>query len=118
MALLEWQPIDLRTDVDDPEYRGDPADLVEAAGLLLELAHRPSWHAQAACRGQGPAVWFPGQGEPVTAGCEVCAGCPVRAECLTAALDVGTKHDYGIWGGTSVRQRRQLRRTAPPQTAA
>jgi len=36
----------------------------------------------------------------------VCTGCPVRAQCLEHAL----AHDerYGVWGGTSERERRRL----------
>ena len=37
-----------------------------------------------------------------------CDPCPVRTECLAYALD--TRQDYGIWGGLSSYQRRQLRR--------
>ncbi|WP_218917325.1 WhiB family transcriptional regulator [Luteipulveratus mongoliensis] len=39
----------------------------------------------------------------------VCAGCPVRAACLTYAQEAG--QEYGIWGGLSEQDRRDLRRT-------
>jgi WhiB family redox-sensing transcriptional regulator len=37
----------------------------------------------------------------------MCRGCPVRRQCLTAALEQG--EEYGVWGGTSGRQRDRLR---------
>lgn len=36
-----------------------------------------------------------------------CAQCPVSRQCITAALERG---EYGIWGGTSERERRKLKR--------
>lgn len=108
MALLErWQPVDLRSPPDEAEYLGDPQQLVDAAGFVAGLLRRPAWHAQAACRGAGPARWFPGQGEPLEAARAICAGCAVQAECSDAAID----ERHGIWAGTSARQRRELRRT-------
>jgi WhiB family redox-sensing transcriptional regulator len=42
----------------------------------------------------------------------ICSGCPVRAECLIDALE--HRHEYGIWGGLTERERRAiLRRHAP-----
>jgi WhiB family transcriptional regulator, redox-sensing transcriptional regulator len=71
---------------------------------------RPAWHADAACRGRGTAVFFPGRGQNTACANAkaVCAGCPVRDECLDAALTHGEL--AGIWGGTSERERRRLRR--------
>jgi WhiB family redox-sensing transcriptional regulator len=71
---------------------------------------RPSWHADAACRGRGTAAFFPGRGQNETCASAkaICAGCPVRAECLDDALAHGEK--VGNWGGTSERERRRLRR--------
>jgi len=69
------------------------------------LSVAPPWHCDAAGRGQGPATWFLGRGEPVDEAVIVCAGCPVREECLDAALEHAGYNDNGIWGGTSRRQR-------------
>lgn len=38
----------------------------------------------------------------------VCADCPVSAACLEYAVD---SEPFGIWGGTSERERRELRKT-------
>jgi WhiB family redox-sensing transcriptional regulator len=37
----------------------------------------------------------------------VCAGCPVREACLEFAL--ANDERWGVWGGTSERQRRAMR---------
>lgn len=38
---------------------------------------------------------------------QLCAGCPLKALCASYA--VLAQEDYGIWGGTNVRERRELR---------
>lgn len=104
---MRWLFLDLTSDPDEAEYLGDPGQLIDAADLVLELSRRPSWHAQAACRGQGIESFFPGQGGDLRPVLAVCAGCDVRAECLAAA-------DYmtaGIWGGLSERGRKMARRS-------
>lgn len=62
------------------------------------------WWERAACRGMDTALFFPERGEQIGKVREVCAGCPVRAECLAVA------EREGIWGGTSARERRRMRR--------
>lgn len=103
---LAWIPADLSND--EPEqFSLDPLEL---AGLpsLEELLQRPTWHADAACRGEGTGRWFPERGEPTEPAKSVCGGCLVRDECSAAGVHEGG----GIWGGLSGRQRRAVRRTA------
>lgn len=78
---------------------------------LLDLlgVESPDWYEHAECRGAPQELFFPGQGEPTQPAKEMCAACPVSVECLAWALDHGEKH--GIWGGTSERERRRLRKT-------
>ena len=76
---------------------------IEALGFTRE-----PWTARGACRGADTAVFFTEQGEATRSAKEVCAGCPVREECLDYALRNGEK--FGIWGGTSERERRRMRR--------
>jgi hypothetical protein len=38
----------------------------------------------------------------------ICAGCLVKAECLAYAMEWNIGH--GIWGGTSERERREMRK--------
>ena len=107
-----WQEIDLRSDSHEAAYHRDPADLFDALGELLALARRPWWHAHAACRGQGPSAWWPERGVPVEPLRATCAGCPVAAECRADALSrSGPEDGGGIWGGTSARERKRLRRS-------
>ena len=79
-------------------------DLPELATLL----HRPAWMARAACRGQGVAAFFGGETSDPAPAKAVCAGCPVRQECFSFALDDLAL--VGVWGGTTVQERRVLRR--------
>lgn len=39
---------------------------------------------------------------------QACLSCPVRAECLRRALETGER--YGIWGGMTPDERRDLAR--------
>ncbi|PXY25939.1 transcription factor WhiB [Prauserella sp. PE36] len=69
------------------------------------------WSERAACRDEDPELFFPvsdmGPGAQQTAQAKaICARCPVRAECLRYALESGL--DYGIFGGTTERERRAL----------
>ncbi len=51
--------------------------------------------------------FYPGQGSDAKAARQMCAGCPARLLCLEWAIH----HElYGIWGGTSARQRCAIRR--------
>ena len=74
---------------------------------LLGLAGSPWWWFAGLCGQTDPELFFPEKGGSVRAAKAVCAGCPVHAECLEYAL----AHDerYGVWGGTSERERRRLK---------
>lgn len=65
------------------------------------------WQELAACHGLDTALFFPGQGESVDEARAVCSGCVVRSECAAYALDSGQR--FGIWGGTTERDRRRAR---------
>jgi hypothetical protein len=76
---------------------------------------RPAWHRDALCN-TGDAslvdVFFGGDrqdydGERAK---EICAMCPVADECLTDALDRVSYYDFGVWGGTTLAERNQIRR--------
>jgi hypothetical protein len=79
--------------------------------LLAELVNRPAWHREAACRGIGPAAFFPERGHGPNEGLRHCQSCAVSSECLSAALE-GGESTAGVWGGRTERQRRQLRGSA------
>ncbi len=80
-----------------------------AAGHLATITTiTETWITTAACRGINPDLFFPARGEDTTAAKAVCRGCPVRLDCLRHALNNG--EHFGVWGGTSERERRQLRK--------
>jgi WhiB family redox-sensing transcriptional regulator len=66
------------------------------------------WQDRANCLGVNPDLFFPERGASSVEAKKVCAECVVRLECLDYALVHGEK--FGIWGGTSERQRRRMRR--------
>lgn len=69
---------------------------------------RPTWHTRAACRGLDPDVFFPERGEPVREAKAICATCPVQSQCLAHAID--NVERWGVWGGTTDRQRIAIRK--------
>ncbi len=88
----------------------------------------PIWHntlptdfmRDGACAGMDTNVFFPMKGQSQKEAMETCngrpaergvaakPGCPVRQQCLEYALSL-PYGCIGIWGGTSQRERRQLR---------
>lgn len=88
-----------------PEHSWTPGDVPSG---LEELLGRPSFRQFAACRGVDPSVFFPARGESTTQAKAICSTCPVEPECLGEALRDDALS--GIWGGTSERARRKLRR--------
>jgi WhiB family redox-sensing transcriptional regulator len=72
------------------------------------------WMNDAACAGENLDLFFPDDrrdghnAKAVRAAKAICATCPVQTECLDYALTTGIK--FGVWGGTSERDRRPLRR--------
>ncbi len=69
-----------------------------------------SWMDRGRCTETGDDLHFPEKGHPTKGAKMVCHGCEVRQECLEYALANDIR--YGIWGGTSERERRRLRRSA------
>ena len=69
----------------------------------------PQWMADGLCAEVDPDLWFPEKGGSTQEAKAVCRRCAVRAECLDYAL----AHDarFGVWGGASERDRRQMKRT-------
>jgi WhiB family redox-sensing transcriptional regulator len=91
----------------------DPARLP-----VLDATAQPveeEWRYNAACAGtEDLNLFFPvGTGADAIVQTEaakaVCGPCPVRAECLTFALDTD---QYGVWGGMSEDERRELKQKA------
>ena len=68
------------------------------------------WTAYGACAGAPPDDLFV-EGAAQRTAREVCAACPVRLDCLIDALD--HRILFGVWGGTTERERRSLLRRYP-----
>jgi WhiB family transcriptional regulator, redox-sensing transcriptional regulator len=71
------------------------------------------WSSLGACLSEDPELFFPAARSVTTLvqlarAKSVCARCPVSGECLRFALATG--QEYGVWGGTSEEERRQMRR--------
>jgi len=78
--------------------------------VLFPLESELAWQREASCRGLGAerqAIFFPARGESVEEARTICSSCPVTDECLDFALE---NHCIGVWGGTTERQRRTMRR--------
>jgi WhiB family redox-sensing transcriptional regulator len=72
-------------------------------------SQRETWAEDALCLGADGEMWF--EAVPVAA-VRICRQCPVAAECLGYAL---ARPDLdGVWGGTTPKERKRLRRTARP----
>lgn len=98
---------------------GDVGYARDRTGTLAGINSAPlppgydhSWRDQAVCAApeHANAMFFPGRGdsENLKAARRVCATCPVTEECLEFALLTNAE---GVWGGTSEKQRRTIKRT-------
>lgn len=79
---------------------------VKVTNIPIKYSFRPD---NGACAGTDPEMFYPGRGESTREAKAVCAQCGARDECLDHAL--ANNERFGVWGGTSERQRRRLRRT-------
>lgn len=64
-----------------------------------------SWQEQAICLSTEPNFFFQKYPEEAI---EFCQDCPVKQECLDYAVMNSIEH--GVWGGTSERERRRIKR--------
>ncbi|MGO9657371.1 MAG: WhiB family transcriptional regulator [Acidimicrobiales bacterium] len=89
-----------------PHLKADP-------GLGTRTTTRGSggWTERAACRDAPGSDFFSDlyrshKAAEIAAAKAICAKCPVRKQCLSAGLD----EEFGIWGGLTAEERRQLPR--------
>lgn len=61
------------------------------------------WRMSRACKGMSVTMFFPKDRGQFVRAKKVCSHCPVAAECLQYA--VCNQIAYGVWGGTSERER-------------
>jgi WhiB family redox-sensing transcriptional regulator len=91
-----------------PELHASTVSKVVLSLISKDHALPGLWVREAACAGMLhlERAFFPEKGDSVAAAKAVCALCPVRWECLDFALE--THQAHGIWGGTTVRERRRI----------
>lgn len=68
------------------------------------------WMNRALCAEEqiDPNVFFP-ETATIDAAIAVCIRCPVARKCLEFALSFPDNLDFGVWGGTSARERDRIR---------
>lgn len=76
----------------------------------------PNWLDAAACKDMDSEVFFPGRGMDLQPAKQVCKRCPIKELCLEYALR--NEEKFGVWGGTSERERRAMRRERRSPDAA
>lgn len=82
---------------------------------MIDQTSRSRWQDRAACMGTFDLRFFPERGASNSEIKAICAGCPVREECLEHALTAPEK--FGIWGGTSERERGKIRKRRQKEAA-
>lgn len=82
-----------------------------AAVPRIRRAGEYDWHDRAACRGAGPDLFVPADGDARAArkAIAICRACPVREQCLKAAICAPVR-EWGVWGGFTERARTRIRR--------
>lgn len=70
----------------------------------------PQGDQRAACARSPAGMFYPTDTAGWKRAKRVCDGCEIRAACLAWALD--RNEQFGVWGGTSERTRRTMRRDA------
>ena len=84
---------------------------------IPELSPARTFH-DAACLDADPDLFFPVDGtgtvlDQADIAKRICLGCPVQKRCLTSAMELGFVS--GIWGGTTERERSNIRRASTRQ---
>jgi WhiB family transcriptional regulator, redox-sensing transcriptional regulator len=100
----------------DQRVAAAKARLAQPPATPTPGAHGGDWRRQAACRDADAELFFPpersgGHTHQVARARELCASCQVRQPCLDLALHGPQAHNdrYGIFAGTTARQRSTLR---------
>lgn len=67
-----------------------------------------SWIQDAACRDIGTEPFYTTDPTAVDAAKAICRACPVRQDCLTDAMQTEDYLRWGVWGGLTPDERRDL----------
>lgn len=86
--------------------------------VLLEALDRPDVLDAGVCAQTDPELFFPEKGEISKANQakRLCESCDVRDACREYAIERG--EPFGIWGGTTVDERRRIRTERRRESAA
>jgi Transcription factor WhiB len=86
-------------------------------------SHADDWHRQARCRGMPAETFYTDDYhrgrrrlDHVDHAKRICGSCPVQSRCREYAIR--TQEPYGIWGGTTPRERVALLRSAQTATSS
>lgn len=91
---------------------------------IHSMPQPPSWMASAVCASVDPEMFFPDVQWSPSAAKAICADCPVAVKCLeyamafeSAEFKIPDRHGgYGIYGGLTAGERKQLRATRRNET--
>ena len=76
--------------------------------LQVPINEERPWMVFGACRGKEPDIFFPQTAGEAQQAVAVCNTCAVKQECLDYSLEA--RERFGVWGGITEKQRRQLLR--------
>lgn len=105
--------------VDEPAPVEDPPPVLSLVAMDNGLTYPPVDGSQP-CAQTDPEAWFPGRGGSPRQAKQMCLRCDFREQCLEYAL-AASYAGYpllGVWGGTTDRERRAIRRQRQTQAAA
>lgn len=82
-------------------------DTISLEILSAPVGDEKPWATFAACRDEVGMTFFPQNKVEERTALAICGICPVQEDCLDHALE--TNERFGVWGGKTEKQRRQLR---------
>jgi WhiB family redox-sensing transcriptional regulator len=85
---------------------GLAADAADDDAIVGRSPQDLDWQDDGLCKESDPEAFFPEKGGSTKQAKAVCKRCPITEECLQYALENNER--YGIWGGQSEHQRRQI----------
>ncbi|MGI9584189.1 MAG: WhiB family transcriptional regulator [Acidimicrobiia bacterium] len=78
--------------------------------MTAPIIDEKPWAVFASCRDEQGMKFFPQNKAEEATALAICNICPVREDCLAHAI--ATNERFGVWGGTTEKQRRKLRSVA------
>jgi WhiB family redox-sensing transcriptional regulator len=81
-------------------------DTLELLALTAPILEERPWAVFAACREADAEAFFGSSREAERMALRLCAICTVEDECLDYALE--TRERFGVWGGTTEKQRKRM----------